>query len=64
MAQCFLDKDRTCQGECIAHQGQPDISGGKPRCLLLEMAKGVLDLLTGNTMTVRHPISAPPPEVR
>jgi len=63
MAQCFLDKDRTCQGECIAHSGGPDIAGGKPKCALLAAVTGLHDLLTGKTMTVRHPVSAPPPEV-
>ena len=65
MAYCFLDKDRKCTEECMAYTGEPydEVCEAKPKCLLLETAGGLSDMLTGKTMTVKHPVSAPPPEI-
>ena len=66
MSQCFLDKDRECSAECIAHAGPPESLGGRPQCTFLNAATAVLRFCwnqTTETAVVRHPVSAPPPEV-
>ena len=60
MAHCFLDKNRGCSADCMAYSGTPT----QQKCVLLEVTADLTDMLTGKIMTVKHPVSAPPPEIK
>lgn len=61
--QCFLDKERTCDRDCMAHVG-----GNEDQCTFIAAADTAI--VMGHAATraatkkvVKHPESAPPPEV-
>ena len=65
--QCFMDKDRKCEAECVAFVSGPEISGGRPVCGVLDTGSRLIGLATRifkrQGGSGKHPDSAPPPEV-
>jgi len=66
---CFIDKNRDCKISCMAYCEPPQVSGGKPKCFLIEAA-AMMGAVSAHALgealksKTQHPKSAPPPQVK
>jgi len=61
---CFINKDRPCDNSCMAYRGTEE----EQECALLQVSHGIthffISVAKSQGAAVKHPTSAPAPEVR
>lgn len=64
MSQCFLDRTRICDSDCVCWVDEKlQTRERTSACFLLRSVVAANNMIVDGTMRVKHPIGAPPPEI-